>query len=38
MEALSLWLSHTSLNAFLREQLGFLAASPMTCLCQAHEG
>lgn len=26
MEALSLWLSHTSLNAFLREQLGFLAA------------
>ena len=26
MEALSLWLSHTNLNAFLREQLGFLAA------------
>lgn len=26
MEALSLWLSQTSLNAFLREQLGFLAA------------
>jgi hypothetical protein len=26
MEALSLWLSQTSLNTFLRDQLGFLAA------------
>ncbi len=26
MEGLSLWLSQTSVNAFLREQLGFLAA------------
>jgi hypothetical protein len=26
MEGLSLWLSQTSLNGFLREQLGFLAA------------